>query len=195
MIWKPEPQPNAAVDERTKMEWLVRSFRKLSSWSSTRVNAGYGGLYLSAPTTLSPPIVLTTTWQKIVGFDSLITDSPIGMQCDLPNNRVRITEKGIWESSFHAAGEITPFTVNSPQTIESAIYNETTGAVHLISYHPVPRYSDVFEISLTGQREAPGPIVGLNEWMSLWVRARYASPAITITTAEDLEISLFRVSA
>lgn len=193
MTWKPELPPDAETSRRTRMEWLVRSFRKISQWSQRVLLKGHGGLYLSTPTALSPPIVLTTTFQKIIGFDMEVNPNPIGVGLDVAASKIQIKEPGVWFFDFAAVGEIVPFSVNQPQTIEVAIYNETKGTSSIVGYHPVPRYSDVFDVSLAGQRTVPGTNFDINDWLSLWIRIRYATPAVTVNTTEDLEISAFKV--
>lgn len=176
---------------------LKDAWRRLGNglnWLLNELNPpGYGGLYLTAPITHGTPIVLTTTFQKITGFDASIVDPPKGLTVDLPNDRFRLTERGMWNFNFTAVGEITPFTGNTAQTIEMAVYNETDGVAHLISYHPVPRYSDVFEVSVSGQRKIPFGVFGLGDWVSLWIRQRTATPALVVTVTQELEMSTFRV--
>lgn len=194
MTWTPEPQPNVKETDQSKMEWLVRSFRKLSQWSRTRVPIGHGGMTIAGP--VAPAKVLTTTYQKVLAFDKAMPQ--VALTSDLANHRSRIDERGIWFFYFEAAGEITPFSANAPQTIEVAVYNETKGVPYLVGYFSVPRYTDVFAVSAGGQVEIPGPDVNgyeIGDWISLWMRIRYATPAITVTTLEQLELSAFRVGA
>jgi hypothetical protein len=190
MKWNPELQPRDNAEPRETKEWLVRSFRKISEWSRIVVKSGYGGIYLSAPTTLTTPVNLTTSFQKILGFDTALPSQ--GIEVDLPGDRIRVVDSGKWLLNFSAVGEIVPFSTNVAQTIEVAAYNETKAVSHIVGYHPVPRYTDVFDVSLSGQRPIPfGTPTGTDtgDWVSLWIRQRNATPAITINTLQELEIS------
>lgn len=197
MTWKTEGTTSVRETEESRLEWLLRNFRKLSQWSGTRVAAGYGGIIISSPITLSPPVTLTTTFQKLTAFDQLVTQDPIGVIQDLANDRIAVTEPGAWVFEFAAVGEITPFTTNQAQTIEVAAYNEDKGTSVIVGYHPVPRYSEVFDVGLAGMRITPSPygLVDLGDYFSLWIRIRNAAPVITVNTVEDMEISVFRVSS
>ena len=194
MIWKPELQPNVKEGEARKLEWLVRSFRKLSQRSETVQPLGHGGLFLTAPIVLGTPITLTTSFQKITGFESVINENNVGTLLDLSNDRMAVSERGVWDWKFSGVGEITPFTGNVAQTIELAVYNETDLNSLIVGYHAVPRYSDVFSVVLSAQRSSPGPLADTGDFLSLWIRQRAATPVISINAIQELEISATRVA-
>ena len=204
MKWIPEITPQVQSSRETIMEWLNRSYRKISDWTSSHLNIeedphpqyvpkGYGGLVLSAPFTPGTPIVLTTSFQKIAGFDQEVVANPVDVEGDIPNDRFRVRQSGSWVFNFNAVGEITPFTGNVAQTIEIAVYNETLALSTLVGFHAVPRYADIFDIPVSGMTDVPVSAIGVDDWISLWVRQRYATPAISITTLIDLEMSCNRV--
>lgn len=191
MTWQPELQPRLGAPDKTIMEWLTRSFRKISDWSKTRVPAGSGSLYLASPVTVNQ--ALTTTFVKLTAFDTEMDG--LGIEVDKANHTMAIKERGRWYWEFRASGVITPFSTNAPQTIEISLYNETQNTSYVIGYFSVPRYSEVFTINTATLKPVP-TIQGayaIGDVVSLWIRQRYATPAITVQTLEELEMSAFRV--
>lgn len=195
MVWIPEQQPIVEPPARRLLEWLARSFQKISDWSRTVTPLGHGGLYLTAPVTPPAPITLTQTYQKISAFDAVISDPPVGITQDLANDRIAISEAGMWVWSLMGVGQITPFAANDAITIELSAYNETTGQALLVGYQAVPpRDADAFSISRVALRETPGSLVSVGDYISIWIRQRQAgAPQLVVNVIDDLELSCVRV--
>ena len=175
-------------DLRLLIEWIIRNNRKIEDYTRVEVvPQGNGGLYLANPTAVVPALNLTTSWQKVTGFDTECTPQPLGIETDMANNRFRLTEPGLWFYNFDLVAEITPFTANK-QDVGLAIYNEKSGTPTIIGYEAIPRNSDVFQVAKNAMR-TESAIVG--DWLSLWIKQGTASPTVTINTLVSLEMSGF----
>lgn len=194
-VLNPETIYSRGANDDERRSWTERNWSKLKRWtqalSGFYVPQGYGGLYLETP--VGAAIPLTTTWQQITAFDAEITENPKAVNSDKPSASIAILEPGAWFWEFAAVGEISAFTSNSAQTIELASYNVTQATAALIAYHPVPRYSDVMDLALSGMRMVPSAGLNLGDQISLYIRIRTATPAITVNSLEQLELSVFRV--
>ena len=190
MTWKPEGTTSVRESEESRLEWIQRNFRKLSQWSGRWVQQGYGGMYLSETLVLPTPLVLTTTFQQLIYFDTPCSDAPVGIESDLSQSHMRLTEGGVWLLMFEAAGHITPFSSNVGQSIEFASKNETTGVFNTFGHSAIPRDSEVFHSSVTQLRHFRR-VAG--DWTSLWIRLQNATPSVSVTEIDELEISGCRV--
>lgn len=204
MKWNPELQPGEGASERTKMEWAIRSFRKISEWTASHLSRGedphpqyakegYGGIYLSAP--YSTTIALTTSWQIIGGaaYDSELSPTPVGVTQDAAAGTITVEESGIWTVYASVIADIIPVTANASNTVELTIYDTVAGAPgdQPITF-TVPRYGESINPSLAVPVRITGADVG--NPFALAIRTRSATPAITVIDIVSVDFHAVRVA-
>ena len=190
-IFNPEIIYSRGADEASRRSWLERNFTKVKRYSQAAqaafVPQGHGGLYLAAPTPIT--LNLTTSWQKVTGFTNEAADQSIGMEMDLANDRLRLTEPGLWYWSFDYAANFTSFATDG-QKINVGLYDETTGIPLGWGIEAIPRNSDVFHVSRNLLRTESARV---GHWFSLHIRQGVASPTVALTMLDGLELSGFRL--
>ena len=181
MTWVPELPPNATTTRQTLLEWLLRSFRRVSQWTANHiattenphlqyVRAGYGGIYLSSPVATGG-LILPSSPTKIpaAAYNSTLTNNPIGVTQGLLNGSLVINEPGIWMITVSARGEFDPISANNANTIAVALYNETDGVLgNQPALFTVPRYGETFDVSHTVPVEFSSTEIGKTFSMYIW---------------------------
>lgn len=204
MSWTPELQPGILSTDETKMEWLVRSFRKLSIWTSSHlaenedphpqyVMEGYGGIFRGTPVTWVGG--LSTSWLVIGGYayDSELSPNPKGVTQDAANGQLTVNETGLWTLSITLTAEITPVTSNAANTVLLTLWdvNAASPGDQPASF-VVPRYGEDIYIPFS----VPIRITDsdINKPFALAIATKYATPAIIITDLVAIDFHLTRVA-
>jgi hypothetical protein len=202
--WNPELQPRDGVSESSKMEWLVRSYRKISEWTSSHIAVsgdphpqysleGFGGIYSSAP--YAATIALTTSWQVIPGaaYDDVLTPNPIDVTQDITNGQLTINETGIWMVTINVTADIIPITANASNTVELAVYDvNSTSVSDKPLVDTVARYGEVIAPGGTTPIRITDAEIGRP--LALAIRQRYATPAVTINEIISVSFHAVRVA-
>lgn len=204
MRWQPESPPAVNVSDETKLEWLIRSFRKLSDWTFSHtlieedphpqyLQQGYGGILRTAPTTGLGSLSTTPTFIGPSAYDAVMADNPVDVQQLLANGTLVLDSIGIWGISWGITAEITPITANASNTIALASYNVTDSVLgDQPSYFTVPRYGETIGM---GPNFVPVKIddtlVGKEFGLAMWILN--ATPAITMTDLISLDFHAIRV--
>ena len=190
MRWVRESVPSEGYTRSALLEWLDRSFRKLSDWTTTAQShfEGYGGVELSAPLVTS--ISVTTTAQKLTVFDQGATTNPEDVTQDLANDRIIINAPGIWVGLLKLSGRVTSSSANTNRTFVANLYNENTSSLlDAPFFSPVPRYGETVGVGVTTLLEVTAATVGIP--ISVYVYT--LGSTIQLTQIDVIELSAFRV--
>lgn len=204
MKWQSEPPPAVQSSKETRLEWLIRSFRRISDWTLSHVvteenphpqylKQGYGGILRSTPTTGLGALSTTPTFIGPTAYDSVLSDAPVDVQQLLTNGTLVIDSTGTWGISWGITAEIVPITANASNTIALATYNVTDSVLgDRPSYFTIPRYGEAIGM---GPNFVPikvdDTLVGKEFGLAIWILN--ASPAVTITDLISLDFHAIRV--
>lgn len=190
MTWNPELPPRAEVPRPQLMEWLIRQFRSISSWTISQPQPGYGGLVLSAPTAAS--LTLTNTMQKIAVFDAGLIPIPKGVEQDVTNNEILIVSPGVWSISAESSGDVVPSAANASRTIVAQIRNETAGAFTVMrAYSPIPRYGETYNFAMSSLFRATEVQFGTR--YAIYAGTVEIGATVAVNSINRAEVSVARV--